>query len=153
MVDGRFHVHERLVAQIRHHAETRFRKIRGEVASFGKHANADGIAVGSEHRHRLAHVLGSGAVHDCAGARFHLPRPLAGRDDDGRAAEPHHRALERGERAQRRVQEEQPEHLACERLRLRVLLQTPGQSEQVFDLLTRKVGKIEKAFHSFIVTV
>jgi hypothetical protein len=92
-------------------------------------------------------MLRRGTVHDRTRARFHLPRALAGRDHDGGAAEAHHRALERREGTQRRVQEQQPEHLACERLRLRMLLQPCREAEQVAHLFAREVGQIEKTLH------
>ncbi len=51
--------------------------------------------------------------------------------------ETHHRALERSERTQRRIQEQQAEHLARQRLRLRYLLQARGEAQQVLHLLAR----------------
>ena len=142
MVHGGFHVHERLVAQIGHHLELRFGEIRSEIATFRKQANSDGIAIRGEHWHCFTDMLCSSAVHDRARTRLHLPGALSRRDDDRGTAEPHHRALKRGECAQRWIQEQKSQHLARKRLRLRMLLQTRSKPEQILHMLAREIGQI-----------
>ncbi len=122
-----------------------FLQIGGEIHAFGKGADAERVAEGGEHRDGLAHVFGGRAVHDRAVAHLDVPGAGTRRDHEGGAAEALHRRLHRGQRAQRGIQEQQPEHLAGERLRLRVRLQPRGQCQQLDDLLAAEVRKIQEA--------
>jgi hypothetical protein len=105
------------------------------------------VAIRRQHRDRLAHVLCGSAVHDRAVTHLDVPCAGTGRDDECAAAEPHHAGLERGQRAQRRVQEQQAEDPARERPGLRAILEPLREREQVDDVFARKVGEIEKAAH------
>ena len=128
--------------------ELRLGEVGGEVLALGERTDAERVAVRREHGDRFAHVLGRAAVHDGAGARFDLPRALARASRRTPAAEPHHAGLERRERAQRRIQEQQTEDLARERVRFRLLLQALREREQVDDLVAREIGQVEEAFMS-----
>ena len=101
----------------------------------------------AEHRDRFAHVFCRPSVHDRAVPGLDLPRALARRHDERRAAETLHASLERGERAQRRVQEQQAQDLAGERGRLGPVLQALGEREQVHDFVAGKFGQVEEALH------
>ena len=58
--------------------------------------------------------------------------------------------LEGGQGAQRRIEEHQPEDLAGERPRLRLLLQRLGKRQQIEDLLAREIGEVQEAPHAGI---
>ena len=96
----------------------------------------------------LAHVLGGRAVHHDAAAGLELPGALPGVDDEGAAAQARHADLEGGERAQRGIEEQQPEHLAGERARLGLRLQAARELEQRQHLLAGEIGQVEEALHA-----
>src|SRR5580765_613736 len=97
MIDCGFQVDERLVADLRHRHELSVREIGLEILTIGECTNAERIAVGSEHRNALAHVLGGSTAHYCAGAGLELPGPLASGNHERITTQPLHRHLERGE--------------------------------------------------------
>ena len=66
------------------------------------------------------------------------------------AAEPRHAGLKGGQGAQRRIEEHQPEDLAGERVRLRLVLQRLRERQQIEDLLALEIGEVEKALHAGI---
>src|SRR5690606_17391663 len=111
-------------------------------------ADAERIAVRGKHRQALAHVLRGGAVHDGAESCFELPGALSGRDHERAAAEARHPGLERGERAQRRIEEHEPEDAARERLRFGMRLEAAREREPRDDLVTAEVCKVEEALHA-----
>ena len=102
-----------------------------QILAVRERADAQGVAVGREHRNAFAHVLRGRAVHHGAETSFELPRALARRDHERRATQLRHASLERRQRAQRRVEEHEPENLARERLRLRLRFQPAREIEQV----------------------
>ena len=55
--------------------------------------------------------------------RLELPRALPGRDDERRPAELRHPGLHRAQRAERRIQEQEPEHAAAQHVAARGLLE------------------------------
>ena len=63
--------------------------------------------------------------------------PWPGVDHERGAAEPRHARLERGERAQRRIEEQQAENLSGERLRLRLLRQPVARASSSVEDLAR----------------
>ena len=147
MVDRRLEVDERLVDDARHRLEAGLGHIVREVLALGEGADAERVGVGREHRQTLADVLGAGAVHHRAGPRLELPCPLTWRDHERGAAEPLLADLERGERAQRGVEEHEAEDLAGERARLGVRLEAAREREQVEHLLPAEVGEVEEVLH------
>ncbi len=64
MIHGRFHVDQRLVAQLVDQSEQSLVQIVFEILALGKGAHAQRVAVRRQHRDALANVLGGGAVHD-----------------------------------------------------------------------------------------
>ncbi len=117
MVDRRFEIDHRFRRQGGERPEARVGEIGGEIGPRGEGAHAEHVGVAGEDRNRLAHVLRGLAVHDDA------RRAVSSFQDEPPgvttklvAAELRHRRLHRGEGAQRRVEEQQPEDLAGERL-------------------------------------
>ena len=92
-------------------------------------------------------MLSGSAVHHDTDARLELPGALARRDHDRGAAEPVHASLEGSERAQRRVEEDEAENTSFERARLRSLLQSAREREQIEYLLAVEIGQIDEAQH------
>src|SRR5581483_3251110 len=82
------------------------------------------------------------------GPRLELPGALPWRDDERAAAQTGHARLERSQGSQRGIEEQQPQHLARQRLRLRPDLETPRKLEQRAELLPRKIPQVEKALHA-----
>src|SRR6266850_7681645 len=76
-----------------------------------------------------------------------VPGALARGNHERAATEPSHCGLERGEGAQGRIEEHEPENLAGQRLRLRILLQPPGELEQRQYLVALEIREIQKALH------
>src|SRR5436305_4709785 len=93
-------------------------------------------------------MLGGSAVHHHAVAGLQNPRPLPRGDDERASPQPRHPGLERGEGAQRRIEEEESEDLPAERLRLRRAFQVRGQGEEILDLLRPERGQIEEILHA-----
>ena len=150
MIHGRFQIDERFVAQLVDHAEQALVEILFEILALGERAHAERIAVRRQHRDALANVLGRRPVHDGVQPGLELPGSLSGRDDEGVAAQPRHARLERGQGAQRGVEENQPQDLARERPRLRPVLQGLRERQQIEDLVAAEVGQIEEALHAGI---
>src|SRR5437660_3976090 len=147
MVDCRLEIDERLVDQTRHCVNCGLRQIVGQVLALGERADAQRVAVGGEHRDALPHMFGGGAIHHDRRPRLELPGALARGDHERAAAEPGHSGLERGEGAQRGVEEDEPENLARERMRLRILLQPPAELEQRQHLVALEIREIDKTLH------
>src|SRR6202012_5298272 len=95
----------------------------------------------------FANVLGGGPVHHGVEPSLELPRALTGRDHERGAAEVGHGRLKGRERAQRRIHEQESQHLAGERLALGLALQGIRKREQIENLLAFEVGKIQETFH------
>src|SRR6185437_13413983 len=75
-------------------------------------------------------------------------RALSRSDDERAAAEPRHARLEGGERAQRRIEEEESQDLARERVRLRMRLEAARQLEERQHLLALEVRQVEETLHA-----
>ena len=75
--------------------------------------------------------------------------PWPARDHERVAAEPHHRRLKRRQRPQRRIEEQQSENLACERLRLGPLAQALREREQIDDSArAQKSARSRRSIHA-----
>src|SRR5581483_3488919 len=96
----------------------------------------------------LAHVLRCCTAHDGTEPRLELPGALSGSDYERAAPEPRHAGLEGGERAQRWIEEKEPQDPAGERMRLGTRLQAARQLEQRQHFLALEVGEIEEALHA-----
>src|ERR1700683_3476146 len=92
-------------------------------------------------------MLGGAPVHDCTGAAFETPGPLTRRNHERIPPKARHGSLERGQRAQRRIEEEEPEDFPGQRLWLRMRLQPAREREQSEHLIALKICKIDKALH------
>ena len=112
----------RLVDQADHLLERRLGQIRLEVRAARERADAQSVAIVGQYGHAFANMFRRRAIHDGAAARLELPGALAGGDDERVAAQARHRRLERRQRAQRGIEEQQAEDLAGERLRLGLLV-------------------------------
>src|SRR6185312_4870115 len=95
-----------------------------------------------------AHVLRCCTAHDGTEPRLELPGALSGSDHERAAPEPRHAGLEGGERAQRRIEEKEPQYPAGERMRLGTRLEAARQLEQRQHFLALEVGEIEEALHA-----
>ncbi len=124
-----------------------FGQIARQILAVREGADAERVAIGGEHRDPLAHVLGGGAVHHHPAARLQLPAALARVDDERAAAEARHGRLAGGERAQRRVEEQQAEYLARQRARFRLPLEAPRQLQKRQQLFAAEIRKVEEALH------
>ncbi len=142
MVDRGFEIEQRLVDELRHRLEDGFGQIAAQILAVRERANAQRIAVRGQYGDTLAHMLGGRAVHDRTQARLELPGPLPRSDDEGAAAEPGHARLEGRQCAQRGIEEDQPEDLAGERMRLGMALQPAGKLQQRDDLVALEIRKI-----------
>ena len=144
MVDRGLHVDPRHAEQSRQRLEVESaRSARGRAA--GERADAHRVAVGREHRDRLAHVLGGVAVHHHA-VRVSSPRiDISGEITNAPPPSRIIAGLKRRERAQRRAEEQERQHLACERARLGVSVEPVARARGDLDLLAREVGEVVKA--------
>jgi hypothetical protein len=147
MIGRRLQVDEGLGDEIGHGIEGRLGQIVVQVLAGGEYADPQGIAVGGESRDSLANMFRRGSVHHRAHAGFEPPAALARGDHDRASSEARHRRLERGERAQRRIEKEEAEDLSRKRLRLRMRLQRARKVEQREHFIAAKIGKIDKALH------
>ena len=151
MIHRRFQVDQRLVAQLVDHAEQGLaadRWLRFLPSAKARTPSASQYDASTGMPSRMCSA--AAPVHDGIEPRLQLPRSLARRDDEGGAAEARHSGLERGQGAQRRIEEHQPEDLARERARLRLVLQRLRERQQIEDLLAAEIGEIEKALHAEI---
>ena len=82
--------------------------------------------------------------------RLELPSSLTGRDHEGGAAEPAHGRLERGQGAERGIQEYEAEHLAREHRARRVLVEGLREREEIEDLGAIEIGEVQEALHAEI---
>ena len=147
MAHRRLEVDERFVDHGGHRLETRFGDILGEVLAFGEGTDAERIGVGGEHGQALADVLGAAAVHHRAEPGLELPGPLPRGDHERAAAEPLHADLEGGERAQRGVEEHEPQDLSRERARLGMSLEAASEREEIEHLVSAEIGEVEEVLH------
>jgi hypothetical protein len=85
MIERRFQVDQRLLAQRIDRPEQGFVHVGGKILAVGKRAYAERVAIGCEHRDAFADVLSRRAIHDRTESGLELPGPLAGRDDEGAA--------------------------------------------------------------------
>ena len=135
MIGRRLHIDDGLVDQADHFLERGLVQIRLEVRAARERANAQSVTIVGQYGHAFADMFRRRAIHDGAASRLELPGALAGGDHEGVAAEARHRRLERRERAQRRIEEQQAEDFSGQRLRLGLLRETFGEREQFDDLL------------------
>ncbi len=70
MAHGGFHVDPGFVDERGQRSELGLGHVAVEIPALGEGADAHGVAVGGDHRHGLADVLGRCAVHDDARARL-----------------------------------------------------------------------------------
>ena len=94
MIGRRLEVDERLVDQLSHRPEVRLGEVIGKVFSVRKGADAERVAIGSEHRDSFADVLSGRAVHDRSELGLELPRSLARGDHKRASPESGHPRLE-----------------------------------------------------------
>src|SRR5205823_5483928 len=124
------------------------RQIARQVTACGEGADAERIAIGAERRDALAHVLGGRAIHHHPRAGLELPAALPRADDEGVAAEARHGGLEGCQRAQRRIEEQQPQDPPGQRARLGLLFQAPRELQERQHLVALEVREIEKTLHA-----
>src|SRR5256886_914736 len=111
-------------------------------------SDAERVAIGAERRDALAHVLGGRAIHHDPGTGLELPAALPRADDERVAAEARHGGLEGCQRAQRRIEEQEPQDPPGQRARLGLLFQAPRELQERQHLVAPEVREIEKALHT-----
>ena len=107
MVHRRLHVDPRRIDEARERIELGLRQVVFQALALCEGAYPYRITIGSDDRHRFVDVFGCDTVHHDTGACLEPVYGHVGRDDERAAAEAGHRRLERGERPERRVQEQQ----------------------------------------------
>ena len=147
MLDRRLHIDDWNINQRNQIPELRVGQIVFQIPPLREGADPDRIAIGGDHRHRLANVLGGRAVH-------HDTRPCLQsvdghfrRDHERPAAQPRHGRLKRGQRAQRRAEKQQRQDLAFQGAGFGPALQAPGKLQQAGDFRSIEIRQIIKAFH------
>ena len=121
MIGRRLHIDDGFVDEADHFLERRLVQIRLEVRPACEGADAQSVTIVGQYWHSFADMFRRRAIHDRAASCFELPGAVAGGDHERISAEPRHGRLERRERAQRRIEEQQAEDFAGERLRLGLL--------------------------------
>ena len=147
MLDRRLHIDNGNINQRNQVLELRVSQIVIQIAPLGEGADSDRIAVGGDHRHRLANVLGGRAVHHDSRPCLQAVDGHFRRDHERSAAQPRHGCLKGRQRAQRRAEKQQRKDLAFKGAGFGLALQATGKFQQTGDLRCVEIRQIIKAFH------